>query len=75
MFNIDSCRRHYHKSTLSGVYAFKHTCAVVDKENAYIETVDLTGLFLYAKRDNHNERLLLKIRGAVELLLVEPDGN
>ena len=51
-------------------YTFKYICAVIAKESRNVATVDLPGFFLQTeiKRD---DKFLLKIIGAVALLLVE----
>ena len=49
-------------------YAFKYICAVIAKEGRDVATVDLPGFFLQTEQD---EEILLKLVGAVALLLLE----
>ena len=53
-------------------YAFKFVCAVIAREGRDVATVDLPGFFLQTDQD---ELILLKVTGAVALLLVESDPN
>ena len=53
-------------------YAFKYVCAVIAKEGRDIATVDLPGFFLQTEQDGEEE-ILLKLTGAVALLLVKSD--
>jgi len=55
-------------------YAFKNVCAVIAKEGRDVATVDLPGFFLQTDQDGEEDiLLLLKLIGAVALLLVESD--
>ena len=47
-------------------------CAVIAKEGRDVVTVDLPGFFLQREQDGEEE-ILLKLTGAVALLLVESD--
>ena len=51
-------------------YAFKFICAVIAREGRDAASVDLPGFFLQTDQD---ELILLKVTGAVALLLVESD--
>jgi hypothetical protein len=51
-------------------YAFKFVCAVIAREGRDVASVDLPGFFLQTDQD---ELILLKLTGAVALLLVESD--
>ena len=51
-------------------YAFKFVCAVIAREGRDAASVDLPGFFLQTDQD---ELILLKLTGAVALLLVESD--
>ena len=51
-------------------YAFKFICAVIAREGRDAATVDLPGFFLQTDQD---ELILLKLTGAVALLLIESD--
>jgi hypothetical protein len=51
-------------------YAFKFVCAVIAREGRDAASVDLPGFFLQTDQD---ELILLKVTGAVALLLVESD--
>ena len=51
-------------------YAFKYMVATIAREGRDCATVDLTGLFLQTKSEE-NSTLLLKLTGAVALLLVD----
>jgi hypothetical protein len=53
-------------------YAFKFIAAVIAREGRDAATVDLPGFFLQTDQD---EKILLKVTGAVALLLVESDPN
>ena len=53
-------------------YAFKYICAVINKEGRDVATVDLPGFFLQTDQEG-DELILLKLTGAVALLLVECD--
>jgi hypothetical protein len=53
-------------------YAFKFVCAVIAREARDVATVDLPGFFLQTDQD---ELILLKVTGAVALLLVESDSK
>jgi len=53
-------------------YAFKYVCTVIAKEGRDVATVDLPGFFLQTDQDGEEE-ILLKLTGAVALLLVESD--
>ena len=50
--------------------AFKYICAVIAKESRDIATIDLPGFFLQTEMER-DDKILLKITGAVALLLVE----
>jgi len=54
------------------LYAFKYVCAVIAKVGRDVATVDLPGFFLQTEQDGEEE-ILLKLTGAVALLLVESD--
>jgi hypothetical protein len=53
-------------------YAFKFVCAVIAREARDVASVDLPGFFLQTDQD---ELILLKVTGAVALLLVESDSK
>ena len=53
-------------------YAFKFVCAVIAREQRDVASVDLPGFFLQTDQD---EKILLKLTGAVALLLVESDSK
>ena len=53
-------------------YSFKFVCAVIAREGRDLATVDLPGFFLQTDQD---KLILLKVTGAVALLLVESDPN
>ena len=53
-------------------YAFKYMIAMIAREGRDCATVDLPGFFLQTKSEE-NSTLLLKLTGAVALLLVESD--
>lgn len=53
-------------------YAFKFIAAVIAREGRDVATVDLPGFFLQTDQD---EKILLKVTGAVALLLVESDPD
>jgi hypothetical protein len=53
-------------------YAFKFVCAVIAREGRDAASVDLPGFFLQTDQD---ELILLKVTGAVALLLVESDSK
>ena len=52
-------------------YSFKFIAAVIAREGRDVATVDLPGFFLQTDQD---EKILLKVTGAVALLLVESDS-
>ena len=54
--------------------AFKHAHGVMAKETRGFATVDLPGLFLQTDRDGE-ELMLLKLKSAIALLLVESDES
>ena len=69
--NKDDC-----SSPTPNFYAFKYMIAVVAKEGRDCATVDLPGFFLQTeqeKTDDKSKELLLKLTGAVAILLVESD--
>ena len=53
-------------------YAFKFICTVIAREGRDVTTVDLPGFFLQTDQD---KRILLKVTGAVALLLVDSDPS
>ena len=55
-------------------YVFECVCGVIEKERRDIATVDLPGLFLQKDRDGE-DLTLLKLTGAISLLLVESDES
>ena len=54
-------------------YAFKYMVATIAKEGRDCATVDLPGFFLLQTEQDENVTLILKLTGAVALLLVESD--
>ena len=56
------------------MYAFKYIIAVIAKESRDAATVDLPGFFLQTEADKDNQ-LILKLTGAVAILLVEADED
>ena len=71
--NKDDC-----SSPTPDFYAFKYMIAVIAKEGRDCATVDLPGFFLQIeqeKTDNKSKELLLKLTGAVAILLVESDAD
>ena len=51
-------------------FTFKYACAIIAKESRDVATVDLPGFFLQTEMEGE-DKILLKITGAVALLLVE----
>ena len=71
--NKDDC-----SSPTPDFYAFKYITAVIAKEGRDCATVDLPGFFLQTeqeKTDDKDKELLLKLTGAVAILLVESDAD
>ena len=67
------CERGYadkedYSSPAPDFYAFKYMCRIIAKEGNDVTTVDLFGFFLQTKKE---EPILLKLREALALLLVE----
>ena len=54
--------------------AFKCVCGVIVKERRDVATSDLLGFFLQIDRERE-ELIILKLTGAIVLLLVESDEN
>ena len=67
--NKDDC-----SSPTPDFYAFKYIIAVIAKEGRDAATVDLPGFFLQTEADKDNQ-LILKLTGAVVILLVEADED
>ena len=67
--NKDDC-----SSPTPDLCAFKYIIAVIAKEGRDCATVDLPGFFLQTEADKNNP-LILKLTGAVAILLVEADGE
>ena len=62
--------KHECSSPTPDFYTFKNICAIIAKESRDVATIDLPGFFLQTKMEGE-ERILLKLTGAVELLLFE----
>ena len=56
-------------------YAFKYVRARIAYEDRDAATLDLSGFFLQADTDEEDEPMLLKLTGAVALLLVKSDPD
>ena len=54
-------------------YSIKHVCGVAAKEDRDTGTVDFPGFFLQTEANDDDEPLLIKLTGAIALLLVESD--
>lgn len=65
--NKDDCA-----SPTPDFYAFRYIIAMIAKEGRDCATVDLPGFFLQTEADE-NDPLILKLTGAVAILLVESD--
>ena len=66
--NKDEC-----SSPTPDFFAFKYICAIIALEERDVATVDLPGFFLQTEQEEGNEKLILKLIGAVAMLLVEID--
>ena len=62
-------------SLMPDFYAFKYICRVIVREKRNMATVDLPGFFLQTERNKDDELIILKLTGAVALLLVESDED